>query len=591
MQRGNARPRKQGLYDPDFERDACGVGFVAHLKGERSHDLIGKGLSLLANLAHRGASGADPDSGDGAGILIQLPDRFLRAEAARLGFELPPEGRYASGLVFLCEDADLRAQQILDLERLTAEEGQTLLGWRVVPRAPEVIGRIARERMPAIRQLFIGAADALDRDAFERRLYAIRRQFENRQRDRDAFAYVASLSSRTFVYTGMLLATQLRDFYPDLSQPALESALALVHSRYSTNTFPEWDLAQPFRYLAHNGEINTLKGNRNAMRAREGTLESEHFGDDLAKFYPILREGGSDSAQLDNMLEFLCLSGRELAEAMLMLIPEAWENHAQMDPALRAFYEYHSFLIEPWDGPASIAFSDGRQVGAVLDRNGLRPSRYVVTTDDLVIMASEVGALDVPAEDVVLKERLHPGKVFVVDLERGRIIDDAEVKARYIERRPYRQWIDANRVKLSDLPPASTAGEPMDPDRRFRLQQAFGYTSEDLKLLLAPMAAGGRPLAHALRLLQAAVRPGHEPRDGLDQRGRGDVALLDPRSREESFGRDARARAHAALRAPGADRRSARADSRDRSARFLRADPFGPVQGGRWGRGPSRCAR
>ncbi len=491
MQRGNARPRKQGLYDPDFERDACGVGFVAHLKGERSHDLIGKGLSLLANLAHRGASGADPDSGDGAGILIQLPDRFLRAEATRLGFELPPEGRYASGLVFLCEDADLRAQQMLDLERLTAAEGQTLLGWRVVPRAPEVIGRIARERMPAIRQLFIGAADALDGDAFERRLYAIRRQFENRQRDRDAFAYVASLSSRTFVYTGMLLATQLRDFYPDLSQPALESALALVHSRYSTNTFPEWDLAQPFRYLAHNGEINTLKGNRNAMRAREGTLESEHFGDDLAKFYPILREGGSDSAQLDNMLEFLCLSGRELAEAMLMLIPEAWENHAQMDPALRAFYEYHSFLIEPWDGPASIAFSDGRQVGAVLDRNGLRPSRYVVTTDDLVIMASEVGALDVPAEDVVLKERLHPGKVFVVDLERGRIIDDAEVKARYIERRPYRQWIDANLVKLSDLPPASAAGEPMDSDRRFRLQQAFGYTSEDLKLLLAPMAAGG----------------------------------------------------------------------------------------------------
>jgi glutamate synthase domain-containing protein 2/glutamate synthase domain-containing protein 1/glutamate synthase domain-containing protein 3 len=491
MQRVSARPHRQGLYDPIQERDACGVGFVAHLEGERSHDLIGKGLEVLANLAHRGASGADPDSGDGAGILIQLPDRFLRVEAGRRGFELPPEGRYASGLVFLSRDPDLRAIQMCDLERLTAAEGQTLLGWRVVPHAPETIGRIARERMPVIRQLFIGAADDLDRDGFERRLYAIRRKFEKRQRELDAFAYVTSLSSRTFVYTGMLLATQLRGFYPDLSHPDLESALALVHSRYSTNTFPEWDFAQPFRYLAHNGEINTLKGNRNAMRARRGTLESEHFGADLTQFYPIMRAGGSDSAQLDNMLEFLCLSGRELAESILMLIPEAWENHAQMDPALRAFYEYHSFLMEPWDGPASIAFSDGRQIGAVLDRNGLRPSRYVVTKDDLVIMASEVGALEVPAEDVVLKERLHPGKIFVVDLEQGRIVDDAEVKSRYIERRPYRQWVDANRVMLSDLPPPSAAGEPMDPERRFRLQQAFGYTSEDLKLLLAPMAAGG----------------------------------------------------------------------------------------------------
>jgi glutamate synthase domain-containing protein 2/glutamate synthase domain-containing protein 1/glutamate synthase domain-containing protein 3 len=492
MQHGNTRPRRQGLYYPENERDACGVGFVAQLKGERSHFLIDRGLSLLSNLAHRGACGADPDSGDGAGILIQLPDRFLRAETARLGIALPPEGRYASGLVFLSEDSDLRTQQVLDLEQFTAAEGQTLFGWRAVPHVPEAVGRIARERMPVIRQVFIGANDALDRDAFERRLYTIRRQFENQQRENGAFAYVASLSSRTFVYTGMLLASQLRAFYPDLSQPALESALALVHSRYSTNTFPEWDLAQPFRYLAHNGEINTLKGNRNAMRAREGTLASQHFGDDLAKLYPILREAGSDSAQLDNMLEFLCLSGRELAESILMLIPEAWENHTQMDPALRAFYEYHSFLIEPWDGPASIAFSDGRQIGAVLDRNGLRPARYVVTKDDLVIMASEVGALEVPAEDVVQKERLHPGKVFVVDLERGQIIEDAEVKARYIERQNYRQWIDANRVELSDLPPASAIGEPMDSDRRFQLQQAFGYTSEDLKLILAPMAVGGR---------------------------------------------------------------------------------------------------
>ncbi len=491
MRRANARPRRQGFYDPANERDACGVGFVAHLGGERSHELIGKGLALLANLAHRGASGADPDSGDGAGILIQLPDRFLRGEAARLGFELPPEGSYASGLVFLDADPELRVQQMLDLERLTAAAGQALLGWRSVPHAPEAIGRIARERMPAIRQVFVAADDALERDAFERRLYAIRRQFENSQRERAGFAYVASLSTRTFVYTGMLLADQLRAFYPDLAQTELESALALVHSRYSTNTFPEWDLAQPFRYLAHNGEINTLQGNRNAMRAREGTLRSEHFGDELPSLYPVLREGGSDSAQLDNMLEFLHLNGRELAESMLMLIPEAWENHAQLDPALRAFYEYHSFLVEPWDGPASIAFSDGRQIGAVLDRNGLRPSRYVVTRDDLVIMASEVGALEVPAEDVVLKERLHPGKVFVVDLEEGRIIDDAEVKARYVDRRPYRAWTEAHRVKLSDLPAAAAVGEPMDPERRLQLQHVFGYTSEDLKLLLAPMAVDG----------------------------------------------------------------------------------------------------
>jgi len=487
--RRSARPH---LYDPANERDACGVGFVAHLQGERSHDLIEKGLSVLANLAHRGAAGADPDSGDGAGILIQLPDQLFRAEAAREAIALPPEGRYGSALVFLSEDADLRAQQVLDIDRLVAAEGQALFGWRTVPHAPEVIGRIARERMPVIRQVFIGAADSLAQDEFERRLYVIRRQFENLQRDRGVFGCVPSLSSRTFVYTGMLLATQLRDFYPDLSQPGMQSALALVHSRYSTNTFPEWNLAQPFRYLAHNGEINTVKGNGNAMRAREGTLESAHFGADLAKLYPILDEGGSDSAQLDNMFEFLCLSGYELAEAMLMLIPEAWENNAQMDPELRAFYEYQSFRMEPWDGPASIAFTDGKQIGAVLDRNGLRPSRYVVTKNDLVIMASEVGVLDVPAEDVVLKERLHPGKLFVVDLEQGRIIDDAEIKAHYVERRPYREWVDAHRVKLSDLPPASVVGEPMGPDQRFRLQQAFGYTSEDVEMLLAPMAADGK---------------------------------------------------------------------------------------------------
>ncbi len=487
------RPARQGLYDPAHEHDACGVGFVANIRGEKSHGLVHQGIEVLEKLEHRGACGCDPETGDGAGILIQLPDRFLRQEADKLGLSLPAVGSYASGMVFLAHAEEARAHQQSLFETLVAEEGQQFLGWRDVPVRPEAIGRIAREALPAIRQVFVAAAAGLDEDAFDRKLYVIRRRFENDVRKLGAFCYVPSLSPRTFVFTGMLMSTQIEAFFPDLTDPALETALALVHSRYSTNTFPTWDLAQPFRYMAHNGEINTLKGNRTAMRAREGTLRSALFGEDLAKLYPIMKEEASDSAQFDNVLEFLRLAGRELPEAILMMIPEAWENHAEMDEERRAFYEYHSFLLEPWDGPASIAFTDGRKIGAVLDRNGLRPSRWIVTKDGLVVMASEVGVLDVAPERVLRKGRLQPGRIFFVDLEEGRIVEDEEVKARYIARRPYREWVEANRVVLEDVPEREFASEPRpESEARFTLQQVFGYTSEDLKFLIAPMAADGK---------------------------------------------------------------------------------------------------
>jgi glutamate synthase domain-containing protein 2/glutamate synthase domain-containing protein 1/glutamate synthase domain-containing protein 3 len=487
-----SRIPRQGLYDPAHEHDACGVGFVASMRGERSHGLIHDGIEVLVRLEHRGACGCDPETGDGAGVLIQLPDRFLRQEAAHLGIELPDPGGYASGMVFLSPEAGARSWQEETFERVVAEHGQRFLGWRDVPHEPGAVGRVARDSMPVIRQVFVGAAPGVEGDAFERKLYVIRRVFENEATRRGAFCYVPSLSSRTFAFTGLLMSGQIEPFYRDLVDPAMESALALVHSRYSTNTLGAWDLSQPFRYMAHNGEINTLKGNRAYMRARQGTLRSQAFGDDLRKLYPIMRAAASDSAQFDNMLEFLCLAGRELPEAILMMIPEAWENHEQMSPELRAYYEYHSFLLEPWDGPASIAFTDGRKIGAVLDRNGLRPSRYVVTRDGLVVMASEVGVLDVAPEDVVLKERLHPGKIFCVDVEEGRIIEDDEIKSEYVARRPYRQWVETNRLRLSDLPVRDVPQGDMEPEVRFRFQQVFGYTSEDLKFLIAPMVVNAK---------------------------------------------------------------------------------------------------
>ncbi len=483
---------RQGLYDPAHEHDACGVGFVANIRGEKSHALIHLGIQALVNLEHRGACGCDPETGDGAGVLIQLPDRFLRERADALDFELPAPGAYASGMVFLSQDPRERDWQERTFQRIIRERGSRLLGWRTVPVNRDAIGRDARARMPFIRQVFVGSAGGVSGDAFERELYLIRRLFERAAAGRRSFLYVPSLSSRTFLFSGLLMSSQIAPFYTDLADPAMESALALVHSRYSTNTLGAWDLSQPFRMLAHNGEINTLKGNRNYMRAREGTLRSPLFGEDLAELYPIMRAEASDSAQFDNVLEFLCLTGRELPEAVLMMIPEAWENHEHMDPELRAYYEYHSFLLEPWDGPASIAFTDGRVIGAVLDRNGLRPSRYVVTRDGLVVMASEVGVVEIAPENVLLKERLHPGKIFCVDLEAGRILDDAEIKARYVSRRPYREWVETRRVLLDELPRAEVPSGHGNPELRFQLQQVFGYTSEDLKLLLAPMAAQGK---------------------------------------------------------------------------------------------------
>jgi glutamate synthase (NADPH) large chain len=489
-------PQKQGLYDPAFERDACGVGFVANIRGEKSHDVVEKGLAVLCNLEHRGACGCDPESGDGAGLIVQIPDAFLRREAKKLGFELPAPQRYALGMVFLAQDPAAAARQAALLERVIEREGQTLLGWRDVPHEPSAIGRLARAGLPRIRQIFVGARgrEAEDPDAFERRLYLIRRLVEQEAGAESGgrhFFYVPSFSCRTVAYVGMLISTQIPRFYPDVMDPDFCSALCLVHSRYSTNTFGAWDLAHPFRYLAHNGEINTIRGNQNWMHAREGTMSSALFGEDLKRLYPIVREGASDSARFDNALEFLVLTGRELPEAMLMMIPEAWENRDDMDPHLRAYYEYHSFLMEPWDGPASIAFTDGRKIGAVLDRNGLRPSRYTVTKDGFVVMASEVGVLDIPPENVLIKERLHPGKIFCVDLEQGRILEDAEIKRRYAARRPYREWVERNRLRLADLP-SGGAPEHEGPEQRFRLQQVFGYTNEDLRILLAPMASQGK---------------------------------------------------------------------------------------------------
>ena len=490
---------RHGLYDPANERDACGVGFVANIQGEKSHELIRTGIEVLVRLQHRGACGCDPESGDGAGILIQLPDEFMRQEAGKLGIELPEPGAYAVGMMFLSRDEAEQTWQRETFERLVAEEGQQVLGWRDVPHDPQAIGWLARDSMPVMRQVFVSRGDsapatgAVDSDDFERKLYVIRRRFENLALERPGFAYLTSLSSRTLVYAGMAMGSQVEAFLPDLTDPAMTSAIALVHSRYSTNTFGAWDLAQPFRYLAHNGEINTLKGNRAWMRAREGTLRSDLWGDDLEKIYPVMRPAtASDSAQFDNVLEFLCLSGRELPEAILMMIPEAWENHEQMDPDLRAYYEYHSFLLEPWDGPASIAFTDGRKIGAVLDRNGLRPSRYVITKDGLLAMASEVGVVDIEPERVLRKGRLQPGRIFYLDLEAGRIVEDEEIKADYVSRKPYREWIEQNRLKLTDLPAARVPPEYDNPEARFEFQQAFGYTLEDLKFLIAPMVADGK---------------------------------------------------------------------------------------------------
>ncbi len=489
----------RGLYDPRFEHDSCGVGFVVHIRGRRSRRLVDQALEIGVNLLHRGACGCEPDTGDGAGLLLQVPDRFLRRETAALGFALPPEGRYGVGMLFLPRPPDERRRVEGLVARVVDEEGQTLLGWRDVPTDSSPLGATARRGEPVIRQVFIGRDPALGdgpdaQPRFERKLYVIRRRIENAVDGLglgtpDAF-YAASLSSQTIVYKGMLIADQVTTMFPDLVDPDLESAIGLVHSRFSTNTFPSWPLSHPYRYIAHNGEINTLRGNINWMRAREALCESDLLGDDLQKLFPIIKESQSDTATFDNVLEFLAMTGRSLPHAVLMMIPEPWRKHESMAADRRAFYEYHSTLMEPWDGPASIAFTDGTVVGAVLDRNGLRPSRYYVTKDDLVVMASEVGVLDVPPENVLVKERLHPGRIFLVDTAQGRIIDDEEIKSGLAAEHPYQDWLDAEVVHLDDLPPAPGAA-PVDRESLRRRQRAFGYTEEDLRLLLGPMAAQG----------------------------------------------------------------------------------------------------
>jgi glutamate synthase domain-containing protein 2/glutamate synthase domain-containing protein 1/glutamate synthase domain-containing protein 3 len=481
--------KAEGLYRPSEEHDACGVGFVASIKGARSHQIVRSALDLLINLEHRGACGSDPDTGDGAGILIQMPDRFLRKAVA---FSLPPAGSYGAGLVFLPHDASARSTCKAIIERIVAEEGQTLLGWRDVPVDLSKIGRSASSVAPVFSQLFVGANPTRNREpatwngeAFERKLYVTRKRIEREAKD----VYICGLSSRTLIYKGMLTATQIEGMFPDLADADVESALALVHQRFSTNTFPSWPLAHPYRFVAHNGEINTLRGNINWMKAREGLLKSSVFGDDLHKVLPVITPGGSDTATFDNVLEFLVMAGRSLPHAVLMMIPEPWAGNPAMDPAVRAFYEYHSSLMEPWDGPASITFTDGRLIGAVLDRNGLRPSRYCITKDDLVIMASEVGVLDIPAANIVVKDRLRPGKMLLVDTGEGRIISDAEIKQTLAAEHPYGDWLRQHLVDIEDLP--SAYAERPDHLTVLRRQQAFGYTQEDLRLLLTPMALNG----------------------------------------------------------------------------------------------------
>jgi len=484
-----------GVYDADYEHDSCGVGFVVDMKGRQSHAIIEQALTVLGNLLHRGACGCEENTGDGAGILIQMPELFLREVCAQSGITLPGFAQFGAGFVFLPRDPEQRDLCMSEFARVIDEEGQTLLGWRDVPTDDSMIGPSAQSAEPEFKQIFIGRGKDVDSDdAFERKLYVIRKRIEHAIWDsaltEKSLFYLPSLSHRTLIYKGMLIGNQLKPIFPDLADPRVVSALALVHQRFSTNTFPSWPLAQPFRFIAHNGEINTLRGNINWMRAREALCESDLFDKDLEKLFPIVLEGNSDSAGFDQVLEFLHMAGRPLPLAILMMIPEAWSGHESMDPARKAFYEYHSCLMEPWDGPASIAFTDGKVIGAVLDRNGLRPSRYYVTKDDLVVMASEVGVLDIPPEDVIIKERLHPGRIFLVDTEQGRIIDDAELKQQYIDEYPYADWLSANQVAIGDLPAPTSVHEP-NHETVLQRQQVFGYTHEDLRLLMLPMAQTG----------------------------------------------------------------------------------------------------
>jgi glutamate synthase domain-containing protein 2/glutamate synthase domain-containing protein 1/glutamate synthase domain-containing protein 3 len=489
-------PPKQGLYDPQFEHDSCGVGFVVNMKGRKSHQLVADALQILVNLDHRGACGCEANTGDGAGILMQTPHEFLLKAADQAGFKLPAAGQYGVGMLFLPKNPTEREAVKAAFAGIVTGEGQTVLGWRDVPTDNSSLGKTAVAAEPHMAQVFISRNPALADDlAFERKLYVIRKVAEQRIRYAGQVAggqwfYVSSLSGRTVIYKGMLMPEQVGKYYPDLRDPGMITALALVHSRFSTNTFPSWDRSHPYRYIAHNGEINTLRGNINWMHAAQSNFASELFGDDIKKIVPIINTDGSDSAMFDNCLELLVMAGRELPHAMMMMIPEPWENHESMSAEKRAFYEYHSCLMEPWDGPASIAFTDGKVIGACLDRNGLRPSRYYVTKDDLVIMASEAGVLEIPPERIAIKGRLQPGRMFLVDLEQGRIVADEELKNKFARAQPYQKWLAEHHVPLETLP------EPPDVHQAdyatiLQRQQAFGYTFEDLRFIIGPMANDG----------------------------------------------------------------------------------------------------
>jgi len=509
-------PAQQGLYDPRQERDACGVGFIANIKGKQSHDMVRQGLQILENLTHRGAVGADPLAGDGAGILIQIPDAFLRKSCAAQGVTLPAAGEYGVGMLFLPRAAAARAACEKVIADKIAAEGQVLLGWRDVPVNNRSLGESVKAVEPLVRQVFIGRGkNCKDADHFERKLFVIRKTVEHAVRslpkEQGKGFYIPSLSSRTLVYKGMLLADQVGKYYLDLQDESLASALALVHQRFSTNTFPTWDRAHPFRMIAHNGEINTLRGNVNWMAARQATMSSALLGEDLEKLWPLIVEGQSDSACLDNAVELLVAGGYSLAHAMMLLVPEAWVGSPLLNEERRAFYEYHAILMEPWDGPAAVAFTDGRQIGVTLDRNGLRPARYVITDDDVAVMASEMGVLDIPQHKIVKKWRIQPGKMFLIDLQAGRVVDVIKMKQQLATARPYRQWIEKSRYLLDDLPVADSIGATNTKGRQsttqqvacgidtrapadaslLDMQQAFGYSQEDFKFILAPMASAG----------------------------------------------------------------------------------------------------
>ena len=487
-------PEPQGLYHPSHEHDACGMGFVVNLSGEKSHEIVRKGIEILINLTHRGACGCDPETGDGAGVLIQIPHEFFSRECAKLGFGLPDPGQYGVGMMFLPVELQQRLLCEGIVEKIAREEGLTPLGWRDTPLHVDSIGRQARATQPYIEQVFIHAGEGMTQDEFERKLYVVRRRAETEIAESDmhekGFFYVPSLSSRTIIYKGLLLAPQIEDFYLELADPLTKSSMCMVHQRFSTNTFPTWQLAHPYRMICHNGEINTIRGNINWMTARESTLKSDLFGDDLVKTFPVIRPGGSDTASIDNAIEMLTLAGRELPHVMAMLIPEAWDSDTTMPDEKRAFYEYHASLMEPWDGPAAIAFTDGKWIGATLDRNGLRPARYMITADNHLILASETGVLPVKPEDVTYKGRLQPGRMLLVNLEEHRIVPDEEIKHMLASRRPYAEWLKENQITLDALPqPPRVYG--FDPQTLRVRQRAFGYSEEDLRILMTPMATNG----------------------------------------------------------------------------------------------------